>query len=187
MKGQIEQIPTRKRPAQLYETVYMTNADGLLEPIEEDDDLIEEDDAFYGLKKPSSARRYYAPPTAVETRNHVHTIMRVTKHHTAPPIKPRASLKAQQPQQQAQQKPVKQAKKGMHWLFYVGTGMVGMFALWTAGTGVFSWLQAQHDNSVYGTPRTYQCDAVVDNSGEAHFIAENLNGHIIVSKCVKTT
>src|SRR5205823_2451352 len=52
--------------------------------------------------------------------------------------------------------------------------------LWMGGSTAFSWLQTQHDNSLYGYPRTYQIDANVGHAGISHFICENLHGDIIV-------
>src|SRR5207237_556719 len=66
------------------------------------------------------------------------------------------------------------------WLFYVGSGMLVSAALWIAGSTALSWLQAEHDNLTYGTPRTFQVDAHVGHQGTSHFIAENLHGDILV-------
>src|SRR5206468_2896838 len=98
---------------------------------------------------------------------------------TPPPIQ-RASLKAQQPQQQAKQKPAPQPKQHKHWLYYTGVGMFASAALWIVGNTAVSFAQTQHDNLTYGTPRTYQIDANVDHAGISHFICENLHGDIIV-------
>lgn len=134
----------------------------------------EEADAFYNTRRPSSVvRRYKIPPTAVETR------MRVTRHVGPPPIQ-RAS-RTTAPQPQGKQEPVpQQSQKRLHWLFYVGAGMLASAVLWMGGSTAFSWLQTQHDNSLYGYPRTYQIDANVGHVGISHFIVENLHGDILV-------
>lgn len=142
------------------------------------DDMVEEDDRFYAVRQPSSVvRRGKIPLSAVQNRT---TIMRVTRH-VGPHVTPRASLQDQQPQQQAKQKPFpQQRQKRLHWLFYVGCGAMASLALWIAGSTALSWLQVQHDNSVYGYPRTYQIDVNVGHQGVSHFTVENLNGDILV-------
>jgi hypothetical protein len=55
---------------------------------------------------------------------------------------------------------------------------------WIALSAVGSWWQTTLDDWHYGRPRTYQTDAVVGHHDSAqnpsHFIAMNLNRHIIV-------
>jgi hypothetical protein len=75
----------------------------------------------------------------------------------------------------------------MHWLFYVGSGMIAMLALWMMGSAAFSWLQAQHDNSTYGYPRTFQVDANVGHDGLSHLIVVNLHGDILVTEIHQNT
>jgi len=143
------------------------------------DEPIEEDDAFYNTRKPSSTvNRGKIPLTPAETRTPVR-VMRVTRH-AEPFITPRASLRGQQTQPQRKHKPVKKTVRRLHWLFYAGCGALASLTLWALGSVAFSWLQVQHDNALYGYPRTYQVDANVDHAGISHFISENLNGDIIV-------
>jgi hypothetical protein len=60
--------------------------------------------------------------------------------------------------------------------------MLVMLALWIAGSTFVSWWHVHQDDTTYGRPRTYQCDAVVGHNDSAqnpsHFIALNLNRHV---------
>jgi hypothetical protein len=61
--------------------------------------------------------------------------------------------------------------------------MITMLALWTLGTILVQWWNVTQDDWHYGRPRTFQIDARVghnDNGPPSHFIAMNLNRHIIV-------
>jgi hypothetical protein len=75
-------------------------------------------------------------------------------------------------------------QRGIHWLLYVGIGMLAMLALWVVGSAALAWGIARYDDIVYGNPRTFQTDAVVGHDDDAqhpsHFIAINLNRHIVI-------
>lgn len=76
-------------------------------------------------------------------------------------------------------------KQRIHWLLFVGVGMIVMLVVWVLGSSLLAWINYEHDNIVYGTPRTYQTDAVVGHGGDSqtnpsHFIAVNLNRQIII-------
>ena|SRR5579884_1642391 len=85
-------------------------------------------------------------------------------------------------QQQKETKP--KPKRNIHWLFYVGVGMIASIVLWMAGSTVLAWGLQIRDNLTYGTPRTYQTDAVVGHNDSqqkpSHFIAMNLNRQAVV-------
>ena len=75
--------------------------------------------------------------------------------------------------------------RNIHWLLYVGVGMVAALALWVVGSAVVAWGAATYNNLAYGNPRTFQTDAVVGHGGDSiqhpsHFIALNLNGQVII-------
>lgn len=145
------------------------------------DELFEDDEAMlYQTRMPSSVRTYKAaPPTTAQTR----TVVRVTRHdELPPPTTPRASrITIQTPESKhATEKPHQRQHKQMHWLFYVGIGMVLVLVVWIIGNGVVSWLQAEHDTLTYGSPRTFQVDQDVKHGGISHFTVENLDGHIII-------
>jgi hypothetical protein len=61
--------------------------------------------------------------------------------------------------------------------------MITMLALWTLGILLMHWWNVTQADWHYGRPRTFQIDAQVghnDNGTPSHFIAMNLNRHIIV-------
>ena len=72
----------------------------------------------------------------------------------------------------------------MHWLVWVGVGMLVMIAGWILFSSVSTWWTNQQNTWLYGLPRTYQTDQVVGHADSiahpSHFIALNLDGHIDV-------
>ena len=96
-------------------------------------------------------------------------------------IQPRPIHKTdQEPRPAKSHKPQK-----MHWLFYVGLGMMAVLALWVAGNAVVTWGKQLYNDIRYGTPRTYQVDQVVGQGGDSpahpsHFIAINKNHQAII-------
>jgi len=81
------------------------------------------------------------------------------------------------------EQPVKHKRK-VHWLVFLGLGMMVMLLGWYVLSSLGTWWQMHQDDSTYGNPRTFQTDAVVGHSDSStsptHFIAVNLNGTIIV-------
>jgi hypothetical protein len=75
-------------------------------------------------------------------------------------------------------------RRGMHWLFYAGLLFIVILAGWMALNALSSWWQAKQDDWAFGMPRTYQTDAVIGHrdsaSSPSHFIAQNLNGEVVV-------
>lgn len=73
-------------------------------------------------------------------------------------------------------------KPRVHWLLFVGLGMLTMVAVWIGLTFLTGWWQVVLDDWHYGRPRTYQVDAVVGHhdsvANPSHFIALNLNHYI---------
>jgi len=62
-------------------------------------------------------------------------------------------------------------------------GMIAMLALWVLGTRLVNWWNVTQDDWHYGRPRTFQIDVRVGHSDDttpSHFIAVNLNRHIII-------
>lgn len=80
--------------------------------------------------------------------------------------------------------PLKRPRRNVHWLLYVGLGMLIALALWVLGMNAITWGTNEYNNIVYGNPRTFQIDAVVGHNDSptnpSHFIALNLHGQIIV-------
>jgi hypothetical protein len=71
----------------------------------------------------------------------------------------------------------------VHWLLLVGVGMLAMFALWVVGSLAVMWWTTTRDDWQYGRPRTFQMDARVghhDMGTSSHFIAMNLNRHVVI-------
>ena len=69
-------------------------------------------------------------------------------------------------------------------LVWLGLGMLAMILLWVGFSNLLNWWTIHQDDSTYGRPRTFQTDAVVGHddstSNPSHFIAINLNRHVIV-------
>jgi hypothetical protein len=69
-------------------------------------------------------------------------------------------------------------------MFLIGVGMIVMLALWVLGNLAVNWWNMTQDDWHYGRPRTFQIDAVVRHNDSpanpSHFIALNLNRHIII-------
>lgn len=85
--------------------------------------------------------------------------------------------------------PVTPARKAesnkIHWLVYVGVGMIAALALWVTASTLLAWGTAKYNDIVYGNPRTFQTDAVVGHNKDnvahpSHFIALNLHGQVII-------
>ncbi len=76
-------------------------------------------------------------------------------------------------------------KRRVHWLLFVGIGMIAMLVVWVLGSSLLAWISYEHDNIVYGIPRTFQTDAIVGHGGDSpqhpsHFIVVNLNRQVII-------
>ena len=72
----------------------------------------------------------------------------------------------------------------MHWLMYVGVGMIAALALWLTFSSLLAWGVGKYNDVVYGYPRFYQTDAVVGHNDSqahpSHFVAMNLHGQVVV-------
>ncbi len=106
------------------DTPYIT---GQLQAQEEE---LEEDDSYYTPRTvPSSARRYHMVPDG-------HVIQqgnkRIVVHYGAPPIKHRRHTQEPQP-------PQAPVRKHIHWLVFVGIGMVLMGVSWIGVNGLGTW------------------------------------------------
>lgn len=80
--------------------------------------------------------------------------------------------------------PARPERKNVHWLLYVGLGMLAALALWALSTSALAWGTNQYNTILYGYPRTFQTNAVVGHNDSpaspSHFIAVNLKGQIII-------
>ncbi len=80
--------------------------------------------------------------------------------------------------------PPRRKGRNIHWLLYVGLGMIAAIALVVLSMNVLTWGTNVYNNIMYGYPRTFQTNAVVGHNDSAanpsHFIAVNLHGQIII-------
>ncbi len=164
-----------------------------------EDDLLAEDDplASNPPRPPSSAIRWNNPATGRRvTRD-------MTSETTRQPVlvPPRRTAQAYNPLlgpmqgrsgrnttiQPAYQSPatMKHGSRNVHWMLYVGVGMIAALALWVTGSSIIAWGINKYNDIVYGYPRYFQTDAVVHHNGDSqahpsHFIALNLHGQVII-------
>ena len=82
------------------------------------------------------------------------------------------------------QPPKAPTSHSMHWLMYVGVGMIAALALWLTFSSLLAWGVGKYNDIVYGYPRFYQTDAVVGHNDSqahpSHFVAMNLHGQVVV-------
>ncbi len=154
----------------------------------EDEMLPEGDyDEVYPPRMPTSTRRYQSMP-GVTTRQG-----KVVQHYHQQPL--RASRQYyQQPPPLPQRRvytepevepPLASRRRRIHWLLIFGVGMISMLALWTGLSMLVGWWQVHQDDATYGRPRTFQTDEAVGHNNDSasnpsHFIAVNLNRHILI-------
>src|SRR5258708_34119231 len=82
---------------------------------------------------------------------------------------------------------MKHGSRNVHWMLYVGVGMIAALALWVTGSSIIAWGINKYNDIVYGYPRYFQTDAAVGHNGDSnahksHFIALNLHGRVIIIK-----
>jgi hypothetical protein len=141
-------------------------------------------DDVWPTRLPTSSRRYIPVPiqraaTRQGSRKRVVNVYdlplnipprrsRITTEDYAPPALPPGQA---------------QRRSHVHWLLFVGVGMIAMLALWVLGNLAVDWWNVTQDDWHYGRPRTFQIDARVGHNDDvtpSHFIAVNLNRHIII-------
>ncbi len=152
----------------------------------------EYDDEVWPARLPSSTRRYTQLPAqqGTMTQQPRKRVVHVYDLPTNIPLRSRRTTTngyALPPGQSAPRptpvQPSHRTGHHVHWLLLVGVGMLAMFALWVVGTGLVTWGSTQLDDWHYGRPRTFQMDARVghdDAVTPSHFIALNLNRHVII-------
>ena len=161
-------------------------------PVRTQDEAEEgEFDDVWPTRLPSSSRRYMQVPTQ-QGATAQHPRKRVVNVYDLPSnIPPRRSrittegyaTPALPPGQPAQRATPVQQRLHLHWMFLVGVGMIAMLALWVIGNLAVNWWSVTQDDWHYGRPRTFQIDARVGHNDAvtpSHFIAMNLNHHIII-------
>lgn len=172
------------------------------DPLMSEEDVLAEDDplAANPPRPTSSAIRLNNPANLAGSRRVINTTTQSTPQtpRASAAIPPRRNGQAMTPLSdamgarttrnvtapQATAESEKQSRN-IHWLLYVGVGMVAALALWVVGSTLVAWGSATYNNIAYGNPRTFQTDAVVGHGGDSpqhpsHFIALNLNGQVII-------
>jgi hypothetical protein len=162
-----------------------------------DDDLFAEDDPYASNppRPPSSAIRLSNPNNLTGSQRTINTTAQNPRTGQNPqprrtmqqPVAPLPTSMQARPGRNItipQPEAVK-AHRNIHWLLYIGVGMLFMLTLWVVGSSVLAFGIAKYNDIVYGNPRTFQTNAVVGHGGDSpehpsHFIAINLNRHIIV-------
>ncbi len=149
-------------------------------------------DDVWPTRLPTSTRRYTNVPTQQGTMTQQPRKRVVNVYDLPPNIPPRSSRTTAQgyalPPGQLTQRPTpvqKSQRRGLHvhWMLLVGIGMIAMLAMWVVGSLAVNWWNTTRDDWQYGRPRTIQIDAQVghNNTGTpSHFIALNLNRHVII-------
>lgn len=145
-------------------------------------------------RTPSSAIRYRQPSESLRgireqddpetTRQIPAPVRRTSQAYSGPTGQPRVragrntTIDIPQPQKKVP------PRRSMHWLLYVGVGMIAALALWLIFSSLLAWGVGKYNDIVYGYPRYYQTDAVVGHNDSpahpSHFIALNLHGQVIV-------
>jgi hypothetical protein len=171
-----------------------------------EDDMLNEgeyDDAWPG-RLPSSSRRYYMPDikaqsarTLADTTYGYEPKRSGRERQSIPPRRSatQASIPAMPGSRSRSSVPDDEEPRRtsglltgrrmhFHWLVFVGIAMFVMILGWIAFNALSNWWQITQDDWHYGRPRTYQVDMVVGHNDSAanpsHFIAENLNRHIMI-------
>ncbi len=160
-----------------------------LSTIDDDFDFGDDDERATGNPRSNSS--------VIRRRSNVGPVARTTT--TGVPAAPRRAQQNPTSQQPSAAKPLlsprpprrpplnesQDHKRRVHWLLFVGVGMIAMLGVWVIGSSLLAWGSYEYNNIVYGTPRTYQTDAVVGHGGDSpqhpsHFIAINLNRQAII-------
>jgi hypothetical protein len=165
----------------------------------DDENGIEEDEGYDDVwppRMPTSTRRYTDVPARQRAAAQVYTQgnRRIYVHNGLPPGRQTATQVPPLPRQRQSrygdeyetQIPPRPRRRA-HWLLSLGVGMLAMLALWVAGGWLLQWWQVRQDDMSYGRPRTFQTDAVVGHTDSptnpSHFLALNLNRHVLVIEC----
>lgn len=162
--------------------------------------LLGEDDPFASNppRPPSSAIRLNSPMIRRNSRDMNTEIRRATVNPNVPVRRTQKQEFGAFPGNTVQQRPIrsitttydnqlspgKREHRNVHWLLYVGLGMLAALALWALATNALAWGTNEYNNILYGYPRTFQTNAVVGHNDSAvnpsHFIAVNLRGQVII-------
>ncbi|HLX40121.1 MAG TPA: hypothetical protein VKR42_06290 [Ktedonobacteraceae bacterium] len=201
--GQSQPRRTGGRKTGETETTGAFNYAGRDYETDNDLDFADDDSSSTGKSRPNSnpiRRRSNVGPTPHQNTTGIQQIPSAANRRTQTkqyptgqqpfPKKPSQPLQPSQPYRNTRKPQVsseadQNAKRRVHWLLFVGIGMIAMLAVWVLGSSLLAWVSYEHDNLVYGMPRTYQTDAVVGHGGDStlhpsHFIVVNLNRQVII-------
>jgi hypothetical protein len=127
----------------------------------------------------SSGERHTVPARRTATQGRVPAISSSPPSHGYKREEHLRVTEAHRFQGLAQEQP-----RRFHWLLFVGLAMLIMIPGWVALSALGSWWQTTQNDWHYGRPRTFQIEQVVGHHDSrqdpSHFIAINLNRHIIV-------
>ena len=127
----------------------------------------------YGQKRPSSERQSI-PPRRSATQTNIPAM---------PGGRSRSPINDDQEPRQTSGL-LGRRRPHFHWLVFVGVAMFIMILGWVAFNALTNWWQITQDDWHYGRPRTFQTDMAVGHydspTNPSHFIAENLNRHILI-------
>lgn len=168
----------------------------------DEEDLLMEDDPYASSppRPPSSAIRLNRPSPQVrrssrdvstETQSRRAAVpayttgtRRPTRQELPAPLPPTAARPTRNTTGAYVAPVAKKGRRNVHWLLYVGIGMIAALALWELSASVLSWGTGLYNNVIYGYPRTFQVDAAVGHNDSvknpSHFMALNLHGQVII-------
>ncbi len=155
-----------------------------------------QDDDDFSTRPPRSAVRSYQPEEIYNqnnTRLYAGQIV-IPKRRSATQtylpegarVQPQQEVYRDEPDEQGTERPGKRRRQKTRFnpLVWLGLGMLAMIFLWAGFSNLINWWTIHQDDSTYGRPRTFQMDAVVghndSSTNPSHFIAINLNRHVIV-------
>src|SRR5260221_722520 len=98
---------------------------------------------------PASARRYQTGLDAVPKR-----ASRVDYYHETPLVSRRQSVQEREVSESGSE-PRPRRRVQVHWLVFVGVGLILMIAGWMAFSSLGVWLQIHQDDTTYGNPLPY--------------------------------
>lgn len=141
-------------------------------------------DDIWLTRLPTSSRRYIPVPTQQAVTRQGPRKRVVNVYDLPPNIPPRRSrITTEDYAPPALTAGQAQRRSHVHWLLFVGVGMIAMLALWVLGNLAVNWWNVTQDDWHYGRPRTFQIDARVGHNDDvtpSHFITVNLNRRIII-------
>ncbi len=141
------------------------------------------DERLYAPRSPSSVRRYQPVQQVTPSSLPIRTHIQVTRH-AIPQRATAQRMPALPPSPRLHPARRQRVIPRLHWLTWVGMGMVLLLLGWMLITLVAAWWSREQDDLHYGRPRTFQIDAVVGHSDSpahpSHFIAQHLGTHYYV-------